>query len=215
MLLAVHTFVTLDGVIQGPGAPEEDPSGGFTRGGWMVPFAPDHWGEVVDSWFERLGAFVLGRRTFELMRGYWPDVTDPDDQVATTFRTRPKYVLSSSLTDPGWEGSTVLAGDLVTEIGRLKEDGGTGELQVHGSATLVRSLHEAGLVDIYRMLQFPVVVGQGKRLFSHPGAAADLAVTSVRALPDGVVALEADVVRYGAPATGAYGLSPDGREVVR
>jgi dihydrofolate reductase len=212
--LTVHTFVTLDGVIQGPGAPEEDPSGGFTRGGWMVPFAPDHWGKVVDSWFDRLDAFLLGRRTFELMRGYWPEVTDPDDPVAATYRTHPKYVASSTLTDPGWEGSTVLAGDLAAEVTRLKEQG-EGELQVHGSATLIRSLHEAGLVDTYRMLQFPVVVGQGKRLFTHPGAAAGLTVTSLEALPDGVVALEADVVRHGDTATGAFAVSPEGREVIR
>lgn len=214
MKLTVHTFVSLDGVIQGPGAPEEDPSDGFTRGGWLVPFGPEHWGKVVDSWFARLDAFLLGRKTFELMRSYWPDVTDPDDAVAAVYRTHPKYVLSSTLTDPGWAGSTVLSGDLMTEVGRLKEQPG-GELQVHGSATLIRSLHEAGLVDTYRMLQFPVVVGQGKRLFTHPGAAAGLEITAAETLPGGIVALEAEVVRRGDPEVGAFAVSADGREVIR
>ncbi len=210
MKIIVHTFVSLDGVMQGPGAPEEDTSDGFTRGGWMVPLAQGDFGEVVDGWFARGESLLLGRRTFELMRGYWPLVTDPDDEVAAALNGRRKYVVSSTLTDPEWAESTVIELDQVRE---LKEQPG-GELQVHGSWQLVQALHGAGLVDTYRILQFPVVVGQGKRLFSHPGESAALEVTHAAALPGGLVALEADVAGTGAIDAGAYVPPVDGVEVL-
>lgn len=200
MNITVHTFVSLDGVMQGPGAPEEDTSDGFTRGGWMVPLAGGDFGEVVDGWFARGESLLLGRRTFELMRGYWPHVTDPEDAVAAALNGRHKYVVSSTLTDPGWGESTVIA---LQQVRDLKERSG-GELQVHGSWQLVQALHGAGLVDSYRILQFPVVVGQGKLLFSHPGEAATLEVTHAATLPGGIVALEADVTAVGTIGTGAY-----------
>jgi dihydrofolate reductase len=166
MLLSVNTFVSLDGVMQGPGAPEEDPSNGFDRGGWVVPFA-DHLGGVVDvDWFARADAILLGRTTYQLMQPYWSTITNPDDPVATALNGLPKYVVSTTLTPETatWATTEVIAHDVTDRVAQLKQAPGR-ELQVHGSWQLAQTLHQAGLVDIYRLLVFPIVVGAGKRLF--------------------------------------------------
>ncbi|MGW0232086.1 dihydrofolate reductase family protein [Actinopolymorpha singaporensis] len=166
MKLTVHTFLTVDGVMQGPGGVEEDPSGGFTRGGWLVPHADQDMGKIVDGWFARAEAILLGRTTFVMMRDFWKQITDPDNPAATALNGLPKYLVSNTVTEPDWNDTTVLSGDgVLAEIARLKERPG-GELQVHGSCGLARTLHEAGLVDEYRLLTFPVAVGAGKRLFT-------------------------------------------------
>ena len=207
MLLSVHTFVSLDGVMQGPGNPDEDRSGGFDRGGWLVPYASAHTGEVVEGWFRPAGAFLFGRTSYGLLGGYWPKVTDPAGLIAARLNTRPKYVVSRTLTDEqaGWPPTTVLRGDVVDEVRRLKARPG-GELQVHGSWRLVQTLHRAGLVDVYRLLQHPVVVGAGKRLFPDGTTPAALAVDeeSSRVLPGGVVALTLTPVTLGDISAGAY-----------
>ncbi|MBP2708194.1 dihydrofolate reductase family protein [Microbispora sp. RL4-1S] len=207
MLLSVNTFVSLDGVMQGPGAPDEDRSGGFDRGGWLVPHASAHTNEVVESWFREAGAFLFGRTSFGMLGGYWSKVTDPDDLIATNLNTLPKYVVSSTLTDEeaDWSPTTVLRGDPFDEIRRLKELPGK-ELQVHGSWKLVRTLHQAGLVDVYRVLQFPVVVGTGKRLFPDGSTPATLASVeeSSCVLPGGVVSLTLKPASLGAISAGAY-----------
>jgi dihydrofolate reductase len=165
MKLVTHTFLTLDGVMQGPGGPDEDRSGGFGRGGWLVPFSDADLGAIAESWFARTEAILLGRHTYEAMRAYWSQVTDPANRVAARLNHGRKYVASNTLASAGWGDTTVLSGDVIDRIADLKK-GGRGELQVHGSARLAQALHAAGLIDEYRLLVFPVTVGAGKRLFT-------------------------------------------------
>ncbi|MFE3460529.1 dihydrofolate reductase family protein [Nocardiopsis aegyptia] len=192
MRLSVNTFLSLDGVMQGPGGREEDTSGGFTRGGWVMPFGEDEVFErvVVGEWFAETEEILLGRTTFEMMRDYWPEVTDPGNRVATALNTRPKHVVSTTLTeaDTGWGDTTVVSGDVEERVRALKERPG-GELQVHGSWRLAQTLHRAGLVDVYRLLVFPVVVGRGKRLFDESSLPGGFRVESSLVSDGGVVAL--------------------------
>lgn len=189
MKLVLNEFLTLDGVMQAPGDIEEDRSNGFDRGGWIVPFAADEgYGAVVESWFARAEAFLLGRSTYQMMYSYWSQVTDPDNGVATALNNLPKHVVSSTPLDPEWNGATVLTGDLVEAVAGLKARDG-GELQVHGSWRLVRSLHEAGLIDEYRLLIFPVCVGAGKRLFPDNGPSTGFTVVESRSVDAGTVYL--------------------------
>jgi dihydrofolate reductase len=215
MELSVHTFVSLDGVMQGPGGPQEDPSNGFERGGWLVPHSADAWGKVVDGWFRRADAILLGRSTFQMMRTYWSQVTDPDSIVATALNTWRKYVVSTTLSDEdaAWGPTKVLRDNVVEQVRRLKEEPG-GELQVHGSWQLVRTLHDAGLVNTYRLLQFPVVVGEGKRLFADGATPAtyDLAESESEVLRGGAVSLTLRQAVFGTIGAGEYAVH-DGKEV--
>ncbi|CAL9403162.1 putative protein YyaP [Streptomyces sp. enrichment culture] len=164
--LVSTVFVSLDGVYQAPGGPQEDTRDGFEQGGWVFPYVDDDFGRFVDDVFGRVGAFLLGRRTYDIFAAYWPKVTDPDDPIAGPLNRLPKYVPSSTLTDPGWSGTTVLRGDLAEEVGALKERT-DGELQLHGSGALARSLLDLGLVDTLHLLTFPVVLGAGRRFFAE------------------------------------------------
>jgi dihydrofolate reductase len=168
--LTLHAFTTLDGVIQGPGGAEEDQSGHFPFGGWLAPYADQAMGEIVESWMKRAEAFLLGATTYRLMAGYWPQVTDPGNAAATALNSLRKFVVSGTLENPGWARTSVLTGDAIAKIRQLKAVDG-GELQVHGSALLARTLHEAGLVDEYRLITFPLCLGIGKRLFLDRGPA--------------------------------------------
>ena len=185
MQLTVTTFLSVDGVYQGPGGPEEDRSGDFDRGGWLVPHFDEATGRFMGEIFREVDAFLLGRRTYEIFAASWPNATDPNDMVARSLNTLPKYVASSMLHDPQWANTTVLQGDLGSAVRRLKEREGR-ELQVHGSGRLVQFLLANDLVDRLNLLVFPVIVGAGRRLFPDSGIATGLALDESRTTPSGV-----------------------------
>ncbi|RKN11356.1 dihydrofolate reductase family protein [Streptomyces radicis] len=164
MRVTLTEFLTLDGVVQSPGMPDEDTRGGFRHGGWQFPYADEDFGRLVAGWFGRADAFLLGRWTYDIFAGHWPRMTDPDDPVASALNGLPKYVVTGTPLTTGWEGATALTGDLADEVGALRRRPGR-ELQIWGSATLARSLLGLGLVDELRLLIHPVVLGEGLRLF--------------------------------------------------
>lgn len=172
MKLTVQTFLTLDGVMQAPGGPEEDTSDGFAFGGWQAPFPDPVAGEFVTELNTHASAFLLGRRTFDIFRGYWPDQTDPDNEIATAINSKPKYVVSRSLSEAGatWRGehpdtARLVSGDVVEAIRAVKDEPGD-ELQIWGSGDLLQTLMQYDLVDRFRLLTYPLVLGSGRRLFA-------------------------------------------------
>jgi dihydrofolate reductase len=170
--LVAGTFLTLDGVMQAPGGPDEDRDGGFRHGGWLVPYFDERLVEIMTEWTRRAGAFLLGRKTYEIFAGSWPKSTDPADEIATALNTRPKFVASRTLDSVTWNNSHLLRGDIAEDVATLKTQDG-GEIQVHGSGELLQTLLRHDLVDTLRLWQFPVVLGTGKRLFGEgtiPGA---------------------------------------------
>jgi dihydrofolate reductase len=188
MKLTTTTMITVDGVMQGLGGPDEDRRGGFERGGWVTPYADNNAMGFLNEVYGRADAFLFGRRTYEIFAGSWGTWDDPGDSpIWTALNTKPKYVASSTLTDPKWANTTVLSGDVAAAIREQKAKEG-GELQVHGSGTLVRwLLLENDLVDEINLLTVPVVVGEGTRLF--PDAGPDIAlelVGSQAVTPSGV-----------------------------
>lgn len=210
MKLTVHAFVTLDGVMQGPGGIEEDPSNDFDRGGWLVPHVDEGFGRIVDDWFAQADAFLLGRTTYDLMSSYWPQVTDPDSPVAAALNGLPKYVVSTALANPTWAGTSVIRSEVVKSVSALKDKPGR-ELQVHGSWQLLRTLHDAGLVDEYHLLTFPVVLGAGKRLFADGAATAAFTLVDHQVTSAGVIH---QVLRPTTFKTGGLTVE-DGREVLQ
>lgn len=184
--LTLTTFVSLDGVTQAPGGPEEDTSGGFRHGGWVAPYADEGMGAFMVEVFDRAGAFLLGRRTYDIFSSYWPRVTDPEDPIASRLNTLPKHVVSTTLTDPEWENTTVVRGDVPAEVALLKERTAEGELQMHGSGALARSLLEHGLIDELNLLVFPVCLGSGRRLFPEGGQPTAFEPTGERTTGSGI-----------------------------
>src|SRR3990170_3195291 len=162
--LVVGTFLTLDGVMQAAGGPDEDRDGDFQHGGWLVPYFDEKLVEIMTDWTIRAGAFLLGRKTYEIFAGSWPKSTDPADLIATALNTRPKHVASRTLHEVTWNNSSLLEGDVAEVVARLKAQEG-GEIQVHGSGNLLQTLLRDDLIDTLRIWQFPVVIGTGKRLF--------------------------------------------------
>ena len=184
--LTLTTFVSLDGVMQAPGGTGEDTTGGFEYGGWVVPFADEGMGAFADEVFDRAGAFLLGRRTYDIFAAYWPKVTDPQDPIASRLNTLPKHVVSTTLTDPAWENTTVISGDVPAEVARLKERTAEGELQVHGSGTLAQTLLAHDLIDEVNLLVFPVHLGSGRRLFPDGGQPTAFELIGARTTGSGI-----------------------------
>ncbi len=177
MRLVVMTFVSLDGVYQGPGSPDEDRSDGFSRGGWFVPYLDQAFLDQAAEWLRKAGGLLLGRRTYESFSRDWPEMNKPDDPIGLMMNSLPKYVASSTLEAAAWGPATILAGDILREVEKLKASAGD-ELQVHGSGSLARSLLAAGVVDELRLVVAPVIVGAGHKLFADEGVA--VAMRSLR-----------------------------------
>ena len=184
--LTIATFLTLDGVYQGPGGPSEDTSGGFTQGGWFMPVFDEDLGNFINDIFGPAEAFLLGRKTYEIFAASWPQMNDPDDPVGSKLNSLPKYVASTTLNSAEWNNSTVLGGDVVTEVAKLKEQPG-GELQIHGSGNLAQTLFDANLIDIFHFVVAPVVLGTGKRLFEPTAAPTALQLVESQAMGKGTV----------------------------
>ncbi|CCK26443.1 riboflavin biosynthesis protein RibD domain-containing protein [Streptomyces davaonensis JCM 4913] len=199
-------FVTLDGVYQAPGGREEDSRGGFEHGGWVFPYDDEDFGRFISGVFDRAGAFLLGRRTYDIFSSYWPKVTDPEDPVASRLNSLPKYVASTTLTDPDWAGTTVIDGDLAKEVTALKERT-DGELQIHGSGALVHSLLGTGVLDTLHLLTFPVVLGTGHRLFPEGTTPTAFRNTGGSVTSKGVSIQSYDLA--GKPEYGTFGLPED------
>jgi dihydrofolate reductase len=170
--LVVGTFLTIDGVMQAPGGPDEDRDGGFAHGGWSVKHWDEMMGKIIVEQILQPDALLLGRRTYEIFAAHWPRVTDPDDPVASKLNSMQKHVASRTLHRVEWHNSTLLTGDVATAVARLKLQTG-GEIQVAGSSNLIQTLLKQDLIDEFRLWVFPVMVGPGKRLFGDgtiPGA---------------------------------------------
>ena len=186
--LTLTQFVTLDGVYQGPGSPDEDTTDGFTRGGWMVPHMDQTFIAIAAGWLERAGALLLGRRTYEAFAMAWPEITDPDDPFTERMNALPKYVASHTITETPWTPATIVGGDVVAKVAELKAQPGD-ELQLHGSAKLAQTLLSAGLIDEIRLAITPTVLGQGRRLFAKEGPALGMRVTENTTTPGGITIL--------------------------
>ena len=210
MRLTLHTFLTLDGVMQAPGGPTEDPSGGFEHGGWLVPYADEDMGNAMAGWFENADAFLLGRRTYEIFAASWPTVTNPDDPIASKLNALPKHVASRTLDDVSWNGATLIEGDVAEQVAALKREPGR-ELQVHGSGNLGQTLIQNDLVDEYRLLVYPVLLGEGRRLFADGTVPAALRLVDSRTTSAGVTLNTYESA--GKPSYGSFELTPEGAVV--
>ena len=189
MELTVNMNVSVDGVMQGLGGPEEDRRDGFERGGWAMPYFDEETAALTGQVYQRADAFLFGRRTYEVFAGSWGTgswgANQGDNPISVALNTRPKYVASTTIIDPQWADTTVLSGEVAAAVGELKAKPG-GELQVVGSLSLVRLLLDNDLVDEITLLTYPVVVGQGRRLFPDAGQDTALELVESRATTSGV-----------------------------
>ena len=162
--IIVNAFLTLDGVMQSPGGPDEDPEGGFVHGGWQGPYSDPVMRRLVTDGLADADAFLLGRKTYDIFSRYWPKITDPDNPIATALNARPKYVVSRTLEHVAWNNARLVKGDVPGELRRLRSQPGQ-TVQTWGSTELLQLLLENDLIDEYRLFIFPVMLGSGKRLF--------------------------------------------------
>lgn len=183
----VNEWMTLDGVVQGPGYADEDTDGGFTNGGWHLQYFDDMSRNWVVEGYASAGGFLLGRQTYENLASYWPNASDEEQVIAKPLNSLPKYVATTTLHDPlEWENSTVLKGDVAEAVAALKKEDG-GDLHVIGSPAFVQTLIENELVDSYRLMIDPVVVGGGKRLFRDSGMLASLQLVDSQVTTTGAI----------------------------
>ncbi len=198
--LVVNTFLTLDGVMQAPGGPEEDPTGGFALGGWSVSHWDDSMGEVMTRSMTQPFELLLGRKTYEIFAAHWPFATEPGADELNAAR---KYVATTTLASADWINSTILDGDVVQQVAELKEQDGP-EIQVHGSSDLIQTLLANDLIDEFRLMIFPIVLGKGKRLFGDGTVPRTFTVMDASTSSTGVVM--ATYERAGEVETGSFAL---------
>lgn len=196
--LVVLTFLTLDGVMQAPGGPEEDTSGGFTHGGWTVPYFDESLGNVMGEQMNRPFDLLLGRKTFEIFASYWP----LHEEEGAEINRAVKYVASNTLTRHDWQKSVFFKGDVAGDIRQLKSQTGP-DIQVHGSCNFIQTLLKHDLVDEFWLKIFPVSLGSGKRLFGEGSIPAAFRLSHGQILPSGVIV--ANYARAGAVQTGTFG----------
>ncbi|MFO1157776.1 MAG: dihydrofolate reductase family protein [Reyranellaceae bacterium] len=198
------TFISLDGVMQAPGGPQEDPTGGFTFGGWTAPHFDEALGVSLGEIFGRPFDLLLGRKTYEIFAAHWPYVTDPNDPIAASFNRVTKYVASRGKPTLKWQNSQLLGPDVVDSLKTLKSQDGP-DLLVQGSSDMLQTLWKASLVDEFSVLTFPVLLGTGKRLFGAGATPAGLKLVKAQSYPTGVI-----VAKYrpdGAVKTGDFQLA--------
>lgn len=205
--LMVSTFVSLDGVMQGPGGSDEDRDGGFEHGGWTVPHFDEHLIQLMTALTSRAGALLIGRKTYDIFAATWP-LAAADDPIGAKLNSMPKYVASRTLDTVSWQNSTLLTGDVAEAVGKLKQGEG-GEIQVHGSGELIQTLVAHDLVDEFYLLVFPVLIGSGKRLFAEGTIPSGLKLVDITTSNTGVIVstyARAGEVEYGAmgPETGNW-----------
>jgi dihydrofolate reductase len=193
----VLTFVSLDGVMQGPGGPTEDPRDGFSLGGWTVPYFDEFLGQTMGEQMGRPFDLLLGRRTFEIFAGYWPTAEGGDNPINQAT----KYVASRTMTEHGWQNTVFLTGDAAGQVRRLKEQDGP-DLQVHGSGDFIQTLMAHDLVDELWLKIFPVTLGQGRRLFDQGTLPAAYTLVEAKSSPAGVII--ASFRRAGEVRTGSF-----------
>jgi len=213
MELTVTTMMSLDGVTQAPGGPDEDTSGGFDLGGWSMPYFDAEGSAFVRDNFSRADAFLLGRNTYDIFAAYWPHA-GADNPIAAALNGLPKHVVSSRPLDPAWDGAALLDGELTEAVTQLKRRPGR-ELQVHGSVKLAQALLAAGLVDRHHLLVIPVALRKGHRLFDGPVPPTKFRLESAATTPAGVQLLT--YAPDGAPVLGSFedAPEPEGPPIIR
>ena len=208
MKLIVGMFLSLDGVMQAPGGPDEDRDSGFDLGGWLVPYADEDMGKFMVDSITSTDALLLGRKTYEIFAAHWPLVTDENDPIATKLNSMPKFVASHTLDKVEWNNSTLLDGEIVEAVAGLKGQPG-GTIQTQGSGELIQTLMRHDLVDEYRLLVYPVVLGTGKRLFREGNVPAALRLVDTRITSTGVAMHTYE--RAGTPTFGSFEVDQDER----